>query len=508
MTDIQYHRIAASFFNRPLLLSPLAAETISTFLLSRVRAGSRSEGENDSAKSTQYFPGQQGEGGSVTYHSPRASRFLADTPVGENGRPLPFRRTQDGSAIITVVGELVNRGAWIGASSGLVSYEAIKYQLSQAAIDPKTKAIVLDLETPGGEAVGAFEVAATVRAAAQVKPVVAVVNGMAASAGYAIASGATRIVTMPTGVSGSIGVVMAHLDYSQYLAEEGVKPTLIFAGAHKVDGNPFEALPEAVRADFQREVDAFYAKFVGAVATGRRGLSAEAIRSTEARTYLGEEAVRVGLADSVGTLESVLDELSRTSSGSLQSQISKTRSMKMSENGNAPGESAGVLYVDATTQAARPGPIQTSAALCAAYPALTFEIAANAAAAERERILGIEDIAVAGHEAMVDGMKRDGKTTPEQAAASILRAEKQTRGKAMTAIRNVETETGGVAAAPPPGEKPAEKTAGPLTRDELIANYEHDAKLRAEFPSAAVYVSYMQAEQSGKVRRLTGRAKG
>jgi hypothetical protein len=167
-----------------------------------------------------------------------------------------------------------------------------------------------------------------------------------------------------------------------------------------------------------------------------------------------------------------------------------------------------VLYVDAITQAARPAPIQTSVALCAAYPALTAEIAANAAAAERERILGIEDIAVAGHEAMVDGMKRDGKTTPEQAAASILRAEKQTRGKAMVAIRNVETETGGVAAAPPPAEKPADKTAGPLTRDELAANYEQDAKLRAEFPSAALYVSYMQAEQSGKVRRLTGRAKG
>lgn len=501
MSDLPYHRIAARFYNRPLLLAPSTAETISAFLLSRVGAGPRGGADdNDSAKTSQAFQAEPREDGSLVYHSPRASRFVAEWALDENGRPLPFRRTADGSGVITIVGELVNRGAWIGASSGLVSYEGLKHQLAQAAADLKTKAIVLDIESPGGEAVGAFEAAAAVRAAAKIKPVVAIVNGMAASAGYALASGAPRIVTMPTGISGSIGVVMAHLDYSKYLAEEGVKPTLIFAGAHKVDGNPFEALPEAVRAEMQREVDAFYSKFVDTVVEGRRGLSAEAVRSTEARVFLGEEAVRAGLADSVGTLESVLEELSRAQG---RAQPSKKGNL-MSETQGAPAaDNTGRQEPEASTAASAPQRISSTAELSTAYPALTAAIAANAAAEERQRILDIEAIAGAGHEAMIAGFKADGKTSPEQAAFAILKAEKETRGVMLSNIRGVEAETGKVGAAPPPPVvAPAEEDAAPKSREQAIAEWEGSAKLRTEFPSAETYAAYLKAEQGGKIRRL------
>lgn len=501
MTAFSYLQICERFFNKPLLIAPPNAQTIAAFLQNRIGAGSRrGNDDDDGGSSAQYFKGDLREDGSVVYHKPRASRFMAEWALDDNGRPLPFRRTPEGTGIVTVVGELVNRGAWIGASSGLVSYEGVKHQLSQAAADPRTKAIVLDLETPGGEAVGAFEAAAAVREAAKVKPVVAVVNGMAASAGYALASGASRIVTMPTGVSGSIGVVMVHFDYSQFLADEGVKPTLIFAGAHKVDGNPFEELPEAVRTDFQREVDAFYSKFVETVAAGRRGLSTDAIRSTEARTFLGDEAVRVGLADSVGTLESVLTDFSRAHG---RAQSSK-KGASMSETHGAPAaENAGQHEMQASIPVT--ARITTAAELCAAYPALTSAIGANAATAERERILGIEAIAGAGHEAMIAGFKADGRTTPEQAAFAILKAEKETRGLRMDQIRGVEAETGRVGAAPPPSPAATQSAAAEpqtQTREQMIAAYEASPALRAEFPTADLYVAFMKAEQSGKVRRF------
>jgi len=89
------------------------------------------------------------------------------------------------------------------------------------------RSIVLDMDSPGGEAVGAFEAADAVRAAALSKEVVGVVNGMAASAAYAIASAATRIVTTSSGISGSIGVVMLHANYSNKMHQAGIVPTLI-----------------------------------------------------------------------------------------------------------------------------------------------------------------------------------------------------------------------------------------------------------------------------------------
>jgi signal peptide peptidase SppA len=212
----------------------------------------------------------------------------------------------------------------VGASSGLTSYEGISHQLKTAAADPAVQSIVLDLHSPGGEAVGAFEAAALVRQIAAQKRTIAVVNGMAASAAYAIASGANDIIVTETGVAGSIGVVMLHADFSRQLDREGVTPTLIHAGAHKVDGNPFEPLPDAVRTDLQAEVDAFYDSFLATVAKGRGSrLTAAAARKTEARTFIGKAAVAAGLADRVGTFETALAELTRAR-GQAQPQNRRT----------------------------------------------------------------------------------------------------------------------------------------------------------------------------------------
>ncbi|ACA18500.1 peptidase S49 [Methylobacterium sp. 4-46] len=352
---MHYHRIAGRFYNRPLLVAPATAETISAFLLSRMSAGPAAGGnvggiEHDAGESLQIFRGHERADGSVEVHTPRASRFYGDYPLAEDGskRPLPFRRTAEGVAILTLVGEWVNRGGWVGASSGLISYEGFAYQMRMAAADPRTKAILLDLESPGGEAVGAFEAAELVRQVASQKSVTALVNGMASSAAYAIASGASRIVSIPTGLAGSIGVVLMHLDISEYLRAEGMKPTLIFAGDHKVDWNPFEPLPDAVRADLQKEVEGFYAKFVTTVAAGRPGLSEQAIRDTEARTFMGEEAIKAGLVDAIGTFDAVLADLSAAPAAG-RSFPSRPTGASMSDNTPTPGASAGFTQSDLDT---------------------------------------------------------------------------------------------------------------------------------------------------------------
>jgi signal peptide peptidase SppA len=194
----------------------------------------------------------------------------------------------------------VHRGAWIGQSSGQTSYEGIAAQLGAAASDPAVRGIALEIDSFGGEVAGVFDLADAIRAAREAKPVWAFVAEHAFSAGYALASQADRIILPRTGAVGSIGVVVMHADLSGQLSDAGVTVTLIHSGAHKVDGNPYEPLPDAVRARIQGEIDGIRNLFAETVAAGRgRRLTAEAALATEAECYRGAEAVAVGLADEV-----------------------------------------------------------------------------------------------------------------------------------------------------------------------------------------------------------------
>jgi signal peptide peptidase SppA len=298
-------RIADRVLDRPLLILPDKLAIITEVLAGRIGV----EGIVNAPDGAELAD--------ASFMQPRGSRFVGEPyDRDENGKAtkyLPYKRTASGIAIVTITGSLVNRGAWVGANSGLTSYEGIGHQIESAARDPKAKSIVLDIESPGGEAVGAMETSAMVRKVAREKPVYAMVNGMAASAAYAIAAGATAIFSTESGIAGSIGVVLLHSDHSRRLDREGITPTLIHAGAHKVDGNPFTPLSPAVKADLQTEVNHFYSLFVDAVAAGRRGMTKDAVRGTEARTFIGRAAKEAGLVDDIGTFADLVGSLSKAS---------------------------------------------------------------------------------------------------------------------------------------------------------------------------------------------------
>ena len=219
---------------------------------------------------------------------PTGNRLVGDPtgPTDERGRLLEvLYNVANGVAVIPVIGTLINRGAFIGEdSSGFTSYEGLGVQIAAAIADPNVAAIMLDIDSPGGEAMGMFALAQQIMASRQIKPITALVNDMAASAAYGLASAATEIVVSPTSITGSIGVVMMHMDQSQELKNKGRTPTLIFAGAHKVDGNPFGPLSEDVKAALQRDVNTFYDRFVETVSAGRPSLTNDMIRATEADT--------------------------------------------------------------------------------------------------------------------------------------------------------------------------------------------------------------------------------
>jgi signal peptide peptidase SppA len=224
--------------------------------------------------------------------------------------PKPATATPAGIAVIPIHGTLVKRSLGLEAASGLTSYGEIAAMLDSALADPQVSGILLDIDSPGGEASGSFELARRVREVAAIKPVWAVANDAAYSAAYAIAASAQRLFVTETGGVGSIGVIALHVDQSIKDANDGYRYTAITAGAHKNDYSPHEPLSDSAKTELQSEVDRLYAIFTEHVAA-MRGLKLDAVRATEAGLYFGGNAVAQGLADGVQTLESTLAEFHR-----------------------------------------------------------------------------------------------------------------------------------------------------------------------------------------------------
>lgn len=221
-------------------------------------------------------------------------------------------QVQDGIAVLPVLGTLVRRASYIGAASGLTSYHDIEAMAEQAFADPEVRAVLLEIDSSGGEAGGVFDLAQRLRALSQTsgKPLWAIADEAALSAAYAIATAADRIWLTRTAEVGSIGVVAVHVDESVADAKAGMTYTFLHAGAHKVDGHPHAPLPAPVAADIQVDIEQLHAQFIAQVA-GFRRLSVDAIRDTEARVYRGEAALQAGLADQIGTRAEAITALQR-----------------------------------------------------------------------------------------------------------------------------------------------------------------------------------------------------
>jgi len=212
-----------------------------------------------------------------------------------------------GIAVIPIQGTLVKRTLGLEAASGLMSYADIGARLDAAVSDPMVDGILLDIDSPGGETHGVFELARAVRLAAAKKPVWAVANDSAFSAAYAIASSAERIIVTETGGVGSIGVIALHIDQSVKDANDGYRYTAITAGAHKNDFSPHEPLTDSAKSELQAEVDRLYGIFTAHVAA-MRGMDEAKVRATEAGLYFGPEGVSEGLADAVMSFDEALAE--------------------------------------------------------------------------------------------------------------------------------------------------------------------------------------------------------
>lgn len=271
--------IMEGFNGRPALIAPQEMENIATMFSSMML--------------------QQ----TVPTAEQRATAEEAQTVLMERAFDISFPRERskpfafsDGLAFIPMRGTLVHRNgdSWYGTRG----YDDIRREFDAAMADPDVAGIVFDIHSGGGMVYGNFELADHIRSKRAEKPSLSVVNAGAMSGAYSLGSSASKMVSTPSGDSGSIGVVTMHVDLSKAMEKFGVAISLIHSGEHKVDGNPYSPLPDNVRADMQVRLDGMWQKFISVVAANR-GMSEQAIRDTQARVYGADEAVKVGLVDAV-----------------------------------------------------------------------------------------------------------------------------------------------------------------------------------------------------------------
>jgi signal peptide peptidase SppA len=206
-------------------------------------------------------------------------------------------------AVLPVYGVIVPKADMFSDISGASTISGMRDALAEAVGDPDVAAIVLDVDSPGGQVDLVTEFAAEIRAARAQKPIVAVSNTLMASAAYWIAAQATEIFVSPSSLTGSIGVYSVHDDLSAAQEQEGVKSTIVSAGKYKTEGNSFEPLSDEALGHIQSIVDSAYQAFTSDVARGR-GAPVDAVRNGygEGRVLPAKDAVSSGMADSVGTL--------------------------------------------------------------------------------------------------------------------------------------------------------------------------------------------------------------
>lgn len=234
--------------------------------------------------------------------------------TSKNHQPKPLLEANhetNGMATIPVHGVLTKRAGLLDGVLGNTSYEQIYMQFASALDDDSVHTILFDMDSPGGETGGLFDLCDTIYNMRGVKPMYAVANDDCFSAAYAIASSCDKLYVSRTGGVGSIGVIAHHMDQSDYDAKQGVTYKTIYAGARKNDGNPHEAPTEASLQSLHSEVNRIYDMFVHLVARNR-GLSTQAIRDTEAAVYFGEASIQQGLADELMTKRNIVQQIGNT----------------------------------------------------------------------------------------------------------------------------------------------------------------------------------------------------
>lgn len=293
---MRFAHLAQRLFNTPLAIRQEKAEVIMAALAERMGISQITRADGSPMRPMAYDD-DWGEDFSRSGYVPDVGYdMVGDTPV----------------AMVSVQGTLVQKLGTLRPYSGMTGYDGLRESMLRAHADPAVGAIALNVDSPGGEVAGCFDLVDTIYNLRGDKPIWAILTESAYSAGYAIASAADRIIVPRTGGVGSIGVITMHIDWSKALTEAGLAVTFIKYGDRKADFHPEIALSPEALAAAQADINEMGELFVSTVARNRN-IAADSVRDTQAACYMGANGVSQGLADAVmapdAAFLALLDEL-------------------------------------------------------------------------------------------------------------------------------------------------------------------------------------------------------
>ena len=418
----------------------------------------------------------------------------------ELGRPLGSQLEEsivDGVSIIPIEGVIAKKMNMFSNVSGGTSIDIVENAFVRALNNDDVHTILLQIDSQGGTVAGTQEFASLVYQSRDQKRIISVVDGMMASAALWIGVAAHEVfISGDTAQVGSIGVVATHVDVSERDKMEGVKTTEIASGKFKAIASEHKPLTEEARDVIQDQVDELFSIFVRDVAEFR-DMEVEALLDgiADGRIFIGQKAVKTGLVDGVQPFRSLLTQLVN------ENGVSPTpiASINIDEGDSMPNQG------ESTTA------ISTVADLSGAYPDLVKQIKeeshndsyAKGRQDELDRIQAVQTQLLSGHEALIETLKFDGKTTGPEAAVAVLEAEKRDGDKAKESLVS-----GSIEALPPVIDAPQDKKAdysSMSVEDKAKAMWDDNAdQVQDIYPSQENFLAYLEATTAGKAMLKTG----
>ena len=364
-----------------------------------------------------------------------------------NNQPTAYTVHEGGVAVIDIEGVIAAKANLFTQVSGGLSARMLEKAMLDAKADPAVKSLIQVHDSPGGSVFGTPEVAVASRAFAEEKPLVSIATAQMCSASYWIGSAANAIyITGPTVQVGSIGVVATH----EYNPRASGQVTEITAGQYKRIASGSAPLSMEGKAYLQAQVDHLYQVFVDTVAM-QRGVSAEQVleRMADGRVFTGQQAIDAGLVDGVSSLDALVAELA-----SNPARYAKRRKAVFAVG--SPSKGAGAAPKDKPTvkkgSSMSDDNIITRASLeqdhAAVFAQVKAEFMALGAQSERDRISGVREQVIPGHEALIEQLAFDGKTSPAEAAMAVNAAQRSALAAAASAHANDAPNAAPAAAAP------------------------------------------------------------
>lgn len=393
------------------------------------------------------------------------------------GRPLDNSKRDyqvvDGVALLSMEGVMAKKMNLFSQISGGCSTQILSNNINSALSDSAVHSIILVTDTPGGTVDGTQLLSNDIARANTIKPVVTWATGCMASAGYWAGSAASKIyISDLTTAVGSIGVVTTHTNISKAEESRGVKTTEITAGKYKRIASQYGELSAEGLKSIQDQLDYTYEVFVKDVAK-HRGVSAEKVVSdmADGRIFIGQQAIDAGLVDGVSTLDALIAQLN---------QDHAKAAAKASKTSQRAGAAHNSINVKGKT-------MQTAEQLASEHPEAAAALRAQGAEQERARIQSVEDQMIPGHEALINNMKFDGKSTGGDAAQAVLAAEKNLRNAQAKALENEAPKP-----VPQDGQSPAALAAADASANKPKSRADLNAAAK-EYMAANPEASYVQA---------------